>query len=90
MSKHIRAAIVLTILTVSCGKSKTTTDTAGGAVVPAPATLSVVDVETGRHIGADKRISDKTTDFATTDTIFATVHTSGAATSRTLAAKWTF
>lgn len=96
MSRYFRATaplsafMVLTLMSVGCGKGKSTTDTASGAVAPAPAAFSVVDVETGRHLGADKRISDKTSDFATSDTIFATVHTTGSATNKAIAAKWTF
>lgn len=44
----------------------------------------------GRHIGADKRISDKTDDFAPNDTLYASVHTSGAATNQTVVGRWTF
>ena len=44
----------------------------------------------GRHIGPDKKISDKTDDFAPRDTIYASVHTTGAATNRSITARWTF
>jgi len=63
------------------------------AAAPAPATstaLSVVDVDMGRHIDADKKISDKTDDFAPSDTIYASVHTSGAAANQTIVGRWTF
>jgi hypothetical protein len=63
------------------------------AAAPAPATaaaFSVVDIDMGRHIDADKKISDKTDDFAPNDTIYASVHTSGAATNQTVVGRWTF
>ena len=71
----------------------TDTSSAPGAVAtpaPAPAAaISVVDVDMGKAIGADKKITDKTDDFAPTDQIYASVHTSGTG-SGSLTARWTF
>jgi hypothetical protein len=50
----------------------------------------VIDVDLGRHIDASKKISDKTDDFMPTDTIYASVHTSGTAISGTVVGRWTF
>ena len=79
---------------VGCSKKdEATVDTttpAAAAPVPAPAALSVVDIDMGRHIDAEKKISDKTDDFAPKDTIYASVHTSGAATNKTMVGRWTF
>ncbi|MFL5618153.1 MAG: hypothetical protein ACJ79A_07145 [Gemmatimonadaceae bacterium] len=50
----------------------------------------MIDVDMGRHIDAEKEISDKTDDFAPTDTIYGSVHTSGTATNRTLVGRWTY
>ena len=47
-------------------------------------------MELGKHVGADKRISDQTTTFSPKDTIYASVVTEGAAPSKTIAARWTF
>jgi hypothetical protein len=49
-----------------------------------------MDIDMGRHIDAEKKISDKTDDFAPADTIYASVHTMGAASNKAIAAKWTF
>jgi len=54
----------------------------------APA-LDVTDVALGRSIGADKKVVEEIGDFAPTDTIYASVETSGIG-SGTLAARWTF
>ena len=43
----------------------------------------------GRHVGADNKISDKTDDFAPTDTIYASVHTKGGSAPTQLVARWT-
>src|ERR1051326_2499488 len=50
--------------------------------------LSLVDVDMGRHIGADRKISDATDDFAPADTIYASVHTSGKATGAPVTGRW--
>jgi hypothetical protein len=85
-------AAVILVLAVACDRSqRATADSAAGAVASNFGTaLSVIDVDMGRHIDAEKKISDKTDDFAPTDTIYASVHTSGTATNRALVGRWTF
>lgn len=60
-----------------------TTGTAGAGV-------KVTDVTLGRAIGTDKAITDRTDDFRPTDTIYASIATSGSAASTTLRALWTY
>jgi hypothetical protein len=60
------------------------------APTPAPAAVRIVDVEVGRSIGADKRVTEATEVFAPGDTIYAVVLTDGSAPSATLTARWTF
>jgi len=62
-------------------------DTAAGVVAN---DVAVAEIDIGRHIGSDKKISDKTDDFARTDTVYAVVSTSGSSPSATLQAKWTY
>jgi hypothetical protein len=103
MATHTRARLTLGLL--ACGalmlaagckkESKVVPDTttAAGAVItpaPAPAVVTVVDVDLGKAIGADKKITDKTDDFAPKDQIFASVHTNGTAPTTSLTARWTF
>jgi len=63
---------------------------AGSAADALRAALSVIDVDMGRKAGADKKITDKTDEFARTDTIFASVHTSGTAKVGMMLGTWTF
>ena len=44
----------------------------------------------GKAVGADKAVSEATTSFEPTDTIYVSVRTAGTAPSATLAARWTF
>jgi hypothetical protein len=64
--------------------------TSGSAAGTVDADVRVSDVEVGRAIGSDKRISDETDDFRPSDTIYASVVTEGSAPSTTLTARWTF
>ena len=94
---HARDALVLTVLTVSIGaaacrrEQRAAIDSAVDSGTAAVRTaLAVVDVDMGRQIDADRKVTDKTDGFAATDTIYASVHTSGTATSNPVMARWTF
>lgn len=87
--------LVAALLTGACKKDDANTgaNTAGETVAatpPAAQALTVADVETGKHIDAEKKISDGAGSFAPMDTIYTSVKTSGAGTNRTLMARWTF
>jgi len=70
---------------------RNSTDSAAGTAGPLPGNaLSLVDVDMGRHISGDRKISDATDDFAPTDTIYASVHTSGKATGAPVTGRWMF
>jgi hypothetical protein len=75
----------------ACKKTEPATDTtsSAGAVVTPP-TVTVADVDIGKKIGPDKKIIDKTDDFSPTDSIYASVHTTGSSPSTSLTARWTF
>lgn len=99
MPVHHRAlgALVLGLVVVAAPacKKKTETpaaaaDTAAAAPAPAAAPFAVQSVELGKHVGADKRVSDQTTTFGPKDTIYASVVTEGEAPSKTIAATWMF
>ena len=60
------------------------------APAPAPAPFRVGTVDVGNAIGADKRVTTPSTTLAPTDTIYASVATTGAAPSVTLVARWTY
>ena len=63
------------------------TGTAAGDVASA---VRVSEVELGRAIGTDKRVTEDTDDFTPTDTIYASVVTEGSAREARLTARWTF
>ncbi|MDQ4079764.1 MAG: hypothetical protein M3125_03325 [Gemmatimonadota bacterium] len=51
--------------------------------------LRIIDIEIGRAIGPDNRVTEPTADFRPDDTIYASVVMLGTAESATLKAKWT-
>jgi len=55
----------------------------------APAEVSVLSINLGKAIGADKKLTAATETFAKTDTIYAVIETSGSG-NATLKAKWTY
>jgi hypothetical protein len=88
------AALAFAFATVAgCAKVDKTVDTATATAVtpePAPAAFDVSDIDMGRHVSADKKISDKTDDFAPKDTIFASIHSKGGSAPAQVMARWTF
>src|SRR6185503_2868723 len=90
-SGAIIAAVATALL--ACGKKDdtATTSTTIDTSAIAPATVvEVSDVDLGRAVGADKKITDKTDTFKPTDKIFASVHTHGSAPTAKIAAKWMY
>jgi len=54
-----------------------------------PKALEVGDIDMGRHVGPDKKITDKTDDFAPKDTIYASIDTKNAGSGK-LSVRWNF
>jgi hypothetical protein len=79
-------------LAAACtGDQRDTVDSAAGTAIDVARTeLSVLNVDMGKHVDAEKKVPDGTDVFAKTDTIFASVHTSGTAKQGQLSAKWIF
>ena len=51
--------------------------------------LAVAGIDLGRHVDLDtKQVTERTTSFAPTDTIFASVHTTGTATRAVVTGRW--
>lgn len=65
----------------------TRVDSAAGTVAN---NVAVTEIDLGRGIGADKRVTEAGDEFRPNDTIYAVVSTSGSAQSATLQARWTF
>ena len=89
-------ALVAAVALTACKKDDTVVQdtTAATSATPAPdssmSSFDVGDIDMGRHVGADKKISDKTDDFAPKDTIYASIHTKGGSAPVQLTARWTF
>lgn len=85
------AILLSTSLTAMACQQEEATDTADDTdiVEDAGPALDVSDVALGRAIGPDMRVTEEVGDFAPTDTIYASVETSGTG-SGTLSARWTF
>jgi hypothetical protein len=91
---HLVAVAALLVIAACGRKDQRAVDTATGSVAPAtPATpastITVGDIDVGRSLNADRGISDRTTTFRRTDTIYVSVATQGSG-SGTLASRWTF
>jgi hypothetical protein len=95
------AALATALLAVgvisACGKKNdnTVTDTTSLGTTTATVAIDsspvrVSDIEVGKSVGADKRVSNATTDFGVRDTMYVAVITDGAAKDAKLTAKWTF
>lgn len=77
----------------ACGKKSNDTpdQTSGGAIATASnSNVQVADVAIGRGVSADKHIANQSDTFAARDTIYASIHTTGAAPNTNLTARWTF
>ncbi|HEY9014893.1 MAG TPA: hypothetical protein VIM84_07510 [Gemmatimonadales bacterium] len=84
------AAAAVTLVAGGCkGRTERATTTQETGAAPA-AEVAIADVQLGRHLGADKRVSDATDKFSPRDTIYAAVETSGSAPSTTVTARWTY
>ena len=80
------------LIAAGCGDREAET---GASEEPAPsptatAEVEVTEVSLGRAIGADKTVTEPTTTFGPTDTIYASVRTEGTAASSMISARWTF
>lgn len=84
------AAVLITVAACSPEQREQIDSAAGAAEGAVRTALSVIDIDMGRHAGADKKITDKTDTFARSDTIFASVHTSGTAKDGDVMGRWTF
>jgi hypothetical protein len=97
MRFHLVLVATLPVAWLACGseeRAEPPTPTMPPVAAPAPsdepAEFRVEDVELGREIGDDERISAPATSFAPSDTIYAAVETEGAAPAVVLTARWTY
>ncbi len=84
----ILALTLAAILSAACtrsGENPGTTGTTGTGVG-----VRVSQIDMGRSLSADKKITDNTESFKPNDTIYASIATAGSATTATLKARWTY
>jgi hypothetical protein len=102
MRKTMRAgalagAILFSVVIAACGKKDqgTVVDTTAAGTQTATVSVDttpirVSDIQVGKGIGTDKKVSNQTTDFGVRDTMYVAVITDGAANNAKLDAKWTY
>lgn len=88
------AALSLALVATACKKGDTSATTASDtmppAMQPSTAPIRVVNIETGKSLGADKHIANATSDFGVRDTMHVAVVTEGATTGANIRAKFTY
>jgi len=95
MKTHMFFALLVSsaLALAACGKKEEPKTVPAPAPLPAPAPvpagIAVSSVTVGNSIGADKRVTVAGDVFAKTDTLYASVDTTGSGTAR-LDAKWTY
>lgn len=83
-------ALVAGLTTLGCrAEGREQTAASGDVVIERVSDpLRIIDIEIGRAIGPDNRVTEPTEDFRPDDTIYASVVMLGTAQSATLKAKW--
>ncbi|MFL5500768.1 MAG: hypothetical protein ACJ79Q_05980 [Gemmatimonadaceae bacterium] len=93
----VAGAILFSVALAACNKKNegtvvdttaTGTQTATVAVDTTP--IRVSDIQVGKGVGSDKKVSNQTTDFGVRDTMYVAVITDGAAKDAKLDTKWTY
>jgi hypothetical protein len=84
----ILALTLAAILSAACTKSSENPGTTGTTGTGVGVRVSQIDM--GRTLNADKKINDNTESFKPNDTIYASIATTGSATTATLKARWTY
>lgn len=84
------ALLILTPLLIASGCNRQRGEQEGGLDTTVDSPVEVTGVQLGRAVGSDNRITDETSTFRPSDTIYASVRTEGVTPSATLSARWTF
>jgi hypothetical protein len=94
MGHHSPINILTALLLASALGAACSRPAASPAPAPPPAAaetaVRVTEVDLGRALGADKRVTDKTNSFTPAETIYLSVRTEGSASTATLKARWTY
>ena len=87
----LASACCLGLVTAAgCSKKDDAGTATTGTATTATQPVRVTDIQLGRAVGADGRVSAEVDDFKPNDTIYASVATDGTAPNATLTAKWTY
>ena len=78
-----------TAASVGCKKGSDTAATSGSATTT-NTELAISEVQLGKKLSADKRVTDATTTFSPRDTIYAVALTQGSSPNATVTARWTY
>ena len=90
LSNAALMAAVLALAACSEGQRDTVDSATGAVASDVRAELSVLDIDIGRRAGADNEVDDEVDTFAPTDTIFASVNTSGTVREGAITSQWIF
>ena len=86
------AALAVLITLAACGPKDAgpAADTTMAAAPPPAAAPSVTTIQIGKHLGADRQVTDTTSVFAPRDTLYVSVVTENAGPTAQLTARWKF
>ena len=95
MHRNVRRALLpflAVAVSIACSKAAPPEPSPSPYALPTMAAPSfkVMNIEVGRAVGADKRISAETDSFKPKDTIYVSVETEGTSPGARLAAHWTY
>ena len=82
-------AAAVTVAGSGCKKGSQATNDVGMASTGS-GEVRITDVQLGRRVGPDRRVTNEMDNFSSRDTIYASVLTSGTAPSTTVTARWTY
>jgi hypothetical protein len=91
MRHTIMAAGAVALLMACSAEQRETIDSATGSIdSTVRGALSVISIDMGRSAGTDKKITQETDTFSASDTIYASVNTSGTVPDGAIMGRWTF
>lgn len=92
-TRSVAAVAFAALVLAACGKKDQAPPIVSDSAATTPAATmaaSVSAIETGKHLGANKRVTEVTSTFAPMDTMYVAVVTENSMPTNALIAKWTF
>ena len=91
MTTRYAALLLVGLSTAAVAGCKKGSDTATtGTATTTNTELAISEVQLGKRLSADKRVTDATSTFSPTDTIYAVVLSRGSSPNATVTARWTY